>query len=79
MADKGLSSAKLYIDALKTKKSKSFIEKLNGIGSVMEHWGTPEIIFWKLLFFIYEHIDFGFLDTKKCRITLFHLDRKLQA
>ena len=37
MADKGLSSAKLYIDALKTKKSKSFIEKLNGIGSVMEH------------------------------------------
>ena len=49
-ADKELSSAKLCIDALETKKNKSFIEKLNRIGPVMEPWGTPEIIFWKSLF-----------------------------
>ena len=36
MADKELSSAKLYIDALETKKNKSFIEKLNRTGPVME-------------------------------------------
>ena len=36
MADKELSSAKLYIDALETKKNKSFIENLNRIGPVME-------------------------------------------
>ena len=34
--DKELSSAKLYIDALETKKNKPFIEKLNGISPVME-------------------------------------------
>ena len=34
-ADKELSSAELYIDALETKRSKSFIEKLNRIGPVM--------------------------------------------
>ena len=36
MADKELSSAMLYIDALKTKKNKSFIEKLNRIGPVKD-------------------------------------------
>ena len=36
MADKELSSAKLYIDAIETKKNKSFIGKLNRIGPVME-------------------------------------------
>ena len=36
MADKELSSLKLYIDALETKKNKSFIKKLNRIGPVME-------------------------------------------
>ena len=36
-ADKELSSAKLYIDELETKKIKSFIEKLNTVGPVMEH------------------------------------------
>ena len=35
-AEKDLSSAKLYIDALETKKSKSFIGKLNRIGPAME-------------------------------------------
>ena len=35
-ADKELSSPRLYIDALETKKNKSFIEKLNRIGPVME-------------------------------------------
>ena len=34
-ADKELSSAELYIDALETKRNKSFIEKLNRIGPVM--------------------------------------------
>ena len=31
-----LLSAKLYIDALETKKNNSFIDKLNRIGPVME-------------------------------------------
>ena len=35
-AGKKLSPAKLYIDAIKTKKNKSFVEKLNKIGPVME-------------------------------------------
>ena len=35
-ADKELSSANLHIDALETKKNKSFIEKLNRIGPAME-------------------------------------------
>ena len=47
--DKKLSSAKLYIDAPEAKKNKSFIKKLNRIGSVVEPWETPEIIFWKSL------------------------------
>ena len=55
MADKELSSAKLNIDALKTKKNISIIENSYKIGPVMEPCGTPECIFWKL----YEHIDFG--------------------
>ena len=36
MTYKELPSAKLSIDALETKKSKSFIEKLNRVGPVME-------------------------------------------
>ena len=44
-ADKELSLAKFCIDALETKKNKSFMEKLNRIGRVMESCGTPEIIF----------------------------------
>ena len=36
MADKELSSLKLYTDTLETKKNKSFIEKLNKISPVME-------------------------------------------
>ena len=35
MADKGLSSLKLYIYALETKKNKSYIKKLNRIGPVL--------------------------------------------
>ena len=35
-ADKELPSAKLCIDALETKKNKSFIEKLNRIGAAIE-------------------------------------------
>ena len=80
MADKELSSLKLYIDELETKKNKSFIKKLNRIGPVMEPWGTPEIIFWRLPFYhLYEHIDLGLWDTNKCRTTLFHLHHKLQV
>ena len=45
MADKELSLAKLYIDALETKKNKSSIEKLNRTGPVMEPSRNPEIIF----------------------------------
>ena len=45
IAHKELPSAKLYIDALETKKKKSFIEKLNQIHPVMEPSGNPEIIF----------------------------------
>ena len=36
MADKELPSGKLYIHARETKKSKSFIEKLNKIDPVLE-------------------------------------------
>ena len=56
-ADKQLSSVKLYIDALETKKNKSFIEKLNRVGPVMEPLRTPETIFRKspFLSFIRTH------------------------
>ena len=45
IAHKELPSAKLYIDALETKKKKSFIEKLNRIHPIMEPSGNSEIIF----------------------------------
>ena len=57
MVNKVLSLAQLYIDVLgllqmllaghdllERKKNKSFIEKLNRIGPVMESWGTAGII-----------------------------------
>ena len=50
VAGKDLSTAKLYIDTLETKKNKSFFKKWDRIGLVMELWRTPEIIFWKSLF-----------------------------
>ena len=36
MAHKELSSTKLYIDVLETKKNKLFVKKLNRIGPVMD-------------------------------------------
>ena len=79
-ADKVLSSAKLYLDAIETKKKKWFLEKLNRIDPVMKPWWTPEIMFENDFFYhLYKYTDFGFWDTNKYGITLFHLDRKLKA
>ena len=61
VVDKELSSTKLNIDALETKNSKSFIEKLNLIGSVMEPWGYQKLSFENpFLCHLYEHLDFDF-------------------
>ena len=43
-ADRVLSSAKLWIEAISMKKNKSLMERLNKIGLSIEPCGTPEII-----------------------------------
>ena len=43
-ADRVLSSAKVWIEAIPIKKNKSLIEGLKKIGSSIESYGTPETI-----------------------------------
>ena len=60
-ADNVLSLAKLWSEALDTRKNKSFIDRLKNIGPNIEPWGTPDIIFWKLLAKLWSEA----LDTRK--------------
>ena len=77
---KELSSAKLCIAALEGKKSKSFIKKLNSMVLFWSLEGHQKLSFDNhFLYHLCELIDFGLWDTNKYRITLFDLDRKLQA
>ena len=52
-AESVLSSAKLWIVEDSMKKKRSLIEKSNRSGPTIEPFGTPEMIFSKLLYVLF--------------------------
>ena len=60
MTDKELSSAKLYIDALETKKKKSYIEKIKKDWSCYVALGdSRDCLLNHSVYHLYDYIDFG--------------------